>query len=94
MLADHYRRSVWLNPEPAGRWRGTTIATIAEVFDMYPMTVAGLTDAMAALGRGTSPLCDRRRCTQPPYPSCGAPVASGRGLEVRDVGVDVVRGAR
>ena len=54
MLADHYRRSVWLNPEPAGRWRGTTIATIAEVFDMYPMTVAGLTDAMAALGRGTS----------------------------------------
>lgn len=54
MLRDHFDRSVWLTPEPPGRWRGTTIETIASVFDMYPLTVDGLTEAMAALARGRS----------------------------------------
>lgn len=52
VLRDHFDQSVWLNPEPPGRWRGTTIEQIAEVFQMFPMTVEGLTDAMAALNRG------------------------------------------
>ncbi len=53
-LREHFAQSVWLNPEPAGRWSGTTIEQIASVFDMYPMTVDGLTDAMAALNRGST----------------------------------------
>ena len=50
-LRDHYPRSVWLNPEPSRWWRGTTIEQVADVFDMYPMTVDGLTDAMVGLQR-------------------------------------------
>lgn len=53
ILRQHYPRSVWLNPEHPTRWRGTTIEQIADVFDMHPMTVDGLTEAMAALNRGT-----------------------------------------
>jgi len=52
VLRDHFSASVWLNPEPAGSWRGSTIEQIADVFDMYPMTVEGLTEAMARLSRG------------------------------------------
>ncbi len=51
-LREHYPRSVWLNPEHATRWRGTTIEQIADVFEMYPMTVDGLAEAMAQLNRG------------------------------------------
>ncbi|MDP4014477.1 MAG: VWA domain-containing protein [Candidatus Nanopelagicales bacterium] len=53
-LRDHFRQSVWLNPEPLSRWTGTTIQDVAEVFDMFPMTVDGLTEAMARLNRGKS----------------------------------------
>lgn len=53
ILREHFRQSVWLNPEPIPRWAGSTIADVGRVFDMYPMTVDGLTEAMAALNRGT-----------------------------------------
>lgn len=53
MLAHHYPQSVWLNPENGSRWRGTTIERIGSVFDMYPMTIDGITDAMARLNRGS-----------------------------------------
>ena len=53
MLADHFRDSCWLNPEPLSRWDGTTIEDIGEVFDMVPLTTDGLTEAMAHLNRGT-----------------------------------------
>ena len=39
-------------PGAARALAGTTIEQIAEVFQMFPMTVEGLTDAMAALNRG------------------------------------------
>lgn len=50
-LQQHFRRSAWLNPEPKVRWRGNTIEAVAEVFEMYPMTVDGLSEAMAYLNR-------------------------------------------
>lgn len=52
MLREHFSQSVWLNPEHSSRWQGTSIADIGGVFDMYPMSVDGLTEAMAALNRG------------------------------------------
>ncbi|HQR80653.1 MAG TPA: VWA domain-containing protein [Actinomycetota bacterium] len=52
-LADHFRDSCWLNPEPLSRWTGTTIEDVARVFDMFPLTTEGLTEAMAHLNRGT-----------------------------------------
>lgn len=54
MLAEHYRDSVWLNPEPVGRWPGSTIEAIGENIDMYPMTIDGLTEAMKQLNRGSA----------------------------------------
>ena len=51
-LEDHFTDAVWLNPEPALRWRGNTIEDIAEVFPMFQLTVEGLTEAMALLNRG------------------------------------------
>ena len=47
ILADHFRDSCWLNPEPLGRWNGSTIEDIARVFEMFPLTTEGLTEAMA-----------------------------------------------
>lgn len=52
ILNDHFTDAVWLNPEPTSRWRGTTIEDIGEVLPMFPLSVDGLTEAMALLNRG------------------------------------------
>ena len=52
LLKDHYPQSVWLNPEPQNRWRGSTIDEVARVMDMFPLTVDGLTEAMTLLNKG------------------------------------------
>jgi uncharacterized protein with von Willebrand factor type A (vWA) domain len=52
MLAQHFERSVWLNPEPPGYWAGTTIEVIARVFPMFPLTLDGLGEAVDCLVRG------------------------------------------
>lgn len=46
--------SVWLNPEPRGRWNEPTIRLIRGVFPMYELTIDGLTEAIDVL-RGTRP---------------------------------------
>ncbi len=51
-LARHFERSVWLNPEPPRTWRGNTIEAVARVFDMFPLTLEGLGEAVAHLTKG------------------------------------------
>ncbi|RLB51080.1 MAG: VWA containing CoxE family protein [Deltaproteobacteria bacterium] len=51
-LQDHFHRSAWLNPEPGRFWYGNTIEYVANVFDMYPLTLAGLGEAMGHLIKG------------------------------------------
>lgn len=51
-LADHFDRSAWLNPEPRRYWTGNTIEYVAQVFDMFPLTLDGLGDAVEHLTRG------------------------------------------
>jgi uncharacterized protein len=53
-LARHFERSAWLNPEPPRAWRGNTIEAVARVFDMFPLTLEGLGEAVAHLTRGRS----------------------------------------
>ena len=48
-LQKHFRRSVWLNPEPQKYWLGNTIENIASVFDMFPLTLDGLGESMTHL---------------------------------------------
>jgi uncharacterized protein with von Willebrand factor type A (vWA) domain len=51
-LADHFRRSVWLNPDPPSYWQGGTAAEIAKVFTMFQLTLEGLEDAIRHLSKG------------------------------------------
>ena len=53
-LTDVYARAVWLNPVPENRWHYTpSIAMTRELMggQMYPLTLGGIEDAMAALKR-------------------------------------------
>ncbi len=53
-LEDHFDRSCWLNPEPRKYWGGNTIEYVANVFEMFPLTLEGLGDAVAHLTKGPS----------------------------------------
>src|SRR6185295_14987445 len=55
-LAGHFDRSCWLNPEPRAHWYGT-IELVRRVFEMFPLTIEGLGEAVNHLvrgGRGTA----------------------------------------
>ena len=52
MLQQHFKHAVWLNPEPAGYWEGTTIDAVRKVFEMFPLTLEGLAQGMAHLNKG------------------------------------------
>lgn len=48
-LAEHYTRTVWINPEPTGNWRWGTAAAIGRIFPMFHLSIDGLEDAVHAL---------------------------------------------
>jgi uncharacterized protein with von Willebrand factor type A (vWA) domain len=50
-LADHFKHSAWLNPEPRTVWYGTA-ETIGQIFPMYRLTQDGLLEAVQHLMRG------------------------------------------
>ena len=52
LLTQHFHRSAWLNPEPPQAWQGNTIEAVREVFAMFPLTLAGLEEAVGHLTRG------------------------------------------
>ncbi len=52
ILADYFRRSVWLNPSPPGWWGHRTVSAIRQVFPMFPLTLDGLQDAVETLVGG------------------------------------------
>ena len=54
-LAEHFRRTAWLNPEPERFWPATTIETIASVFPMWTLSLDGLEGAVRYLVRGGKP---------------------------------------
>ncbi len=49
MLEDHFERACWLNPEPKKYWGGNTIEYIANVFEMFPLTLEGLGESVSHL---------------------------------------------
>ena len=51
-LQRHFEKSCWLNPEPEKYWVGNTIEAVKNVFEMYPLTVHGLGEAVTNLGKG------------------------------------------
>ena len=51
-IADHYKKSVWLNPDPPQYWRAGTAEALSRIYDMFPLTLEGLGEAVAHLSRG------------------------------------------
>jgi uncharacterized protein len=51
-LRQKFERTVWLNPDPPQYWSGGTCRVVGEVFPMFHLTIEGLTEAMALLGKG------------------------------------------
>ena len=50
LLSDTFPHSVWLNPTPPNQWHYTrTISIIADIFEMYPLSIDGLEKAVAYL---------------------------------------------
>jgi uncharacterized protein with von Willebrand factor type A (vWA) domain len=52
LLADHFKRAVWLNPDPPSYWRGGTAEMLAKIFSMHALTLDGLGEAVAHLSKG------------------------------------------
>ena len=52
LIADHFRKSAWLNPDPPQYWKGGTAEALGAVFPMYQLTLDGLGEAIAHLSRG------------------------------------------
>lgn len=52
LLSRHFERSCWLNPEPQNYWYGNTIEVVRQAFEMFPLTVDGLGEAVAHLIKG------------------------------------------
>ena len=48
LISEHFRKSVWLNPEPEAQWYGTA-ATLGRLFPMYRLTLDGLSAAIQKL---------------------------------------------
>ena len=48
-LRSHFTHRIWLNPEPEAYWNHPTIRTIGQVFDMFPLTLDGLSRAVKKL---------------------------------------------
>ncbi|MBF0493144.1 MAG: VWA domain-containing protein [Deltaproteobacteria bacterium] len=52
-IKDHYPASTWLNPETESFWKShPTIHAISNIFKMFPLSVEGLTQAIALLKKG------------------------------------------
>lgn len=48
-IADHFDRTVWVNPEGPAYWEADTCKIIRRLFPMYHLSVDGLGDAVKAL---------------------------------------------
>jgi uncharacterized protein with von Willebrand factor type A (vWA) domain len=51
-LAEHFRRTAWLNPEPQQYWAQTTIQILGRLFPMFALSIQGLQAAVRHLVRG------------------------------------------
>lgn len=54
-IRNHFRRVIWLNPEPESRWESTpSIGIVRQLMErqMYPLTLDGLTQGLRTLNTG------------------------------------------
>ncbi|MEM6962198.1 MAG: VWA domain-containing protein [Myxococcota bacterium] len=53
LLARHFPKAIWLNPEAPRFWEGNTIEYVKQVFPMFPLTLRGLEEGITHLSRVT-----------------------------------------
>ena len=51
-LADHFRRTAWLNPMHERMWHAPSVTIVNQIFDMYPLTVEGVERLAVDLSKG------------------------------------------
>ena len=51
LLAQHFPRAAWLNPEPARYWEAGTADVIRKIIPMFHLTIDGLGEAVRQLSR-------------------------------------------
>jgi uncharacterized protein with von Willebrand factor type A (vWA) domain len=52
LASEHYRKAIWLNPEPQDYWGQPTIRLLRNLFHMFPLTIDGLERGVRHLIRG------------------------------------------
>ena len=52
LIADHFEKSAWLNPDPPNYWKGGTAEMLSTIFPMFHLTLEGLGEAMGHLSKG------------------------------------------
>jgi uncharacterized protein with von Willebrand factor type A (vWA) domain len=50
-IAEHFRKSAWLNPEPTTAWDMPTVEILRKLFPMFPLSLEGLEAAVRHLTR-------------------------------------------
>lgn len=51
-ISEHFRRTIWLNPDPEEYWSNTTVKILRGLYPMFPLTLDGLGRAVKHLVRG------------------------------------------
>ena len=54
LIADRYKKTAWLNPDPPSYWRGGTCEAIGKIFPMFHLSLDGLGEAVTHLSRGAT----------------------------------------
>ena len=75
-LSDHFKRTCWLNPDKPQYWYGT-VEEIRAVFEMFPLTLEGLSDAIQHLSRGARPRPLTHAVIVAKIPAVGAVIFEG-----------------
>lgn len=55
-LADHFPKSVWINPEPPRLWDAPTINEIRRLFEMVPLSLDGLAQMVESMRQPPRPV--------------------------------------
>jgi uncharacterized protein with von Willebrand factor type A (vWA) domain len=59
-IANHFERSVWLNPEKPAYWEADTCRIIRRLFPMFHLSIDGMSDAVRTLVGSRQAVQERR----------------------------------
>lgn len=54
LIKRHFKNVIWLNPIPLIQWQHQTVKAIGEIFNMYPLTIAGIEEGVKELKKNSN----------------------------------------